>query len=620
MNRRRLVVACAMTIVLLAGLVGVAHAKYRGSDLLGNVLPQSQLPSNSLIDRYPISAYGLDFHIDTGTAGLDVTSWPAVAGQFLVAELFAITAMVMTVMIRVFLWAFSLDLVNGNGRAGSSALEPVTMAMQNLHDGALGHWWIVIGILLAGLWGTYVGLAHRRTSELFAGLARSVVFAVIAMTLLYDPQGTIGAASRAVNQFSQQLLTGASGRRGDPAHAQARIADDLFADRVYRPWQVLEFGGMQTCADWDRKDSDGFPHPVPATDGRADTCRDTHEYAARYLRQPMGSDERKKEYEALKDGEVPSPPDPQFAGWQVSKGDAGAVDAQQEGGTLQRVGMAAVVLTGMWGTIFCLGFLSLAALLVQMLMLALLAVTPIMLVFGMVPGFGHRMFEGWGKALLVAVLLMKPTYAVVLGITLGISSAITLGMSSLGFLMAVIATAAFWWGLIGYRRTLNKHAGGQANARTQQQIERRTEKTRETTTRHAKAAASKVSGSPMMGASTIWAAGRSSFSKDKPAKAAETKPPEHAANGTGPPASSAAQSNGAGASPPSAREPDRWEVSGHATRDYAPPPAAAGATAPDAKPAATKADPAVAPPARTPVSAGRDRSKELRFRPRRRDK
>jgi hypothetical protein len=184
-----------MTIILLAGMVGVAHAKYRGSDLLGNVLPQSQMPGDSLMDKYPIGAYGLDFQIDTGTAGLDVTSWPAVAGQFVIAWGFAITAMIMTLMIRLFLWAFTLDLVNGNGRAGSSALEPVSMAMQNLHNVALGHWWIVIAILLAGMWGTYVGLAHRRTSELFAGLARSVVFAVIAMTLLYDPQGTIGTAS-----------------------------------------------------------------------------------------------------------------------------------------------------------------------------------------------------------------------------------------------------------------------------------------------------------------------------------------------------------------------------------------------------------------------------------------
>jgi hypothetical protein len=78
----------------------------------------------------------------------------------------------------------------------------------------------------------------------------------------------------------------------------------------------------------------------------------------------------------------------------------------------------------------------------------------------MVPGFGHRLFEGWGKALLVAVLLMKPTYALALGITLGISSAITLGMSSLGFLLAFIVTGAFWWGLIGYRKNLHKHAGG----------------------------------------------------------------------------------------------------------------------------------------------------------------
>jgi cytoskeletal protein RodZ len=199
-------------------------------------------------------------------------------------------------------------------------------------------------------------------------------------------------------------------------------------------------------------------------------------------------------------------------------------------------------------------------------------------------------------------------------------------MSSLGFLMAFIATAAFWWGLILYRKTLNKHAGGQANARAQQQISRHTEKATHTTTRHAKSAATKVSGSAMMGASTIWSAGRSGFSKDKPAKAAETNQPAHAQNGTGPSTAQpstaqAASQNGTSASPPSTREPDRWEVSGHATREYAPPPVAATPKAPDApKPVAAKPDPAATPPARTPVSAGRDRSKELRFRPRRRDK
>jgi hypothetical protein len=127
-----------------------------------------------------------------------------------------------------------------------------------------------------------------------------------------------------VNQFSLQLLSGRfEGRRGDPAHAQQRVADDLFKDRVYRPWQVLEFGGMQTCADWDRKDKDGFPHPVPPSNAAADTCRDTAEYAPRYLRQPMGSDERKHEYDALKDGEVPTPPDPQFAGGTSRRGTLG---------------------------------------------------------------------------------------------------------------------------------------------------------------------------------------------------------------------------------------------------------------------------------------------------------
>ena len=49
-----------------------------------------------------------------------------------------------------------------------------------------------------------------------------------------------------------------------------------------------------------------------------------------------GSEERKAEYDALREGQAP-PLDRQFAGYRVDKADAPAVDAQQAGGAFQRL-------------------------------------------------------------------------------------------------------------------------------------------------------------------------------------------------------------------------------------------------------------------------------------------
>ena len=40
------------------------------TDVLGNLSPESLLGDGSLVDRYPLSAYALDFHVDVGVAEL----------------------------------------------------------------------------------------------------------------------------------------------------------------------------------------------------------------------------------------------------------------------------------------------------------------------------------------------------------------------------------------------------------------------------------------------------------------------------------------------------------------------------------------------------------------------
>ena len=160
---------------------------------------------------------------------------------------------------------------------------------------------------------------------------------LIALFFVYQPQQTIGQASTWTNTLSLAFLSGANqGSLDDPQQAKHQVADHLFDTLIYRPWVVLEFGGLSHCVDTDRTDDDGFPRPVSPHDPARDVCRDHLKagrdghggYATRYLNQPPGSDKRKAEYDALREGST-LPTTRQFAGYQVDKADAPAVDIQQ---------------------------------------------------------------------------------------------------------------------------------------------------------------------------------------------------------------------------------------------------------------------------------------------------
>ena len=62
------VLVLALAFVLLAW--PAAGADYRGSDMLGNIGPSSQV-EGGLADKYPLSAYALDYQVDVGVADPD---------------------------------------------------------------------------------------------------------------------------------------------------------------------------------------------------------------------------------------------------------------------------------------------------------------------------------------------------------------------------------------------------------------------------------------------------------------------------------------------------------------------------------------------------------------------
>src|SRR3954471_13499721 len=201
MTRRRVAATFAWTLGLLLVAGPSALAAYRGSDMLGNVGPASQVPGG-LVDRYPLSAYALDYHVDVGVTNPDGV--PPMIAQWAAAQLWNATSFLVNCVIDLFTWAFSLDLLGG----ADGALAPISQAITSLYENVIGQAWMVVAILVAGIWGIWKALVQRRYTETAGALSLSLVCVLIALFFVYQPQHTIGQASSWTNTVSLAFLSG----------------------------------------------------------------------------------------------------------------------------------------------------------------------------------------------------------------------------------------------------------------------------------------------------------------------------------------------------------------------------------------------------------------------------
>ena len=459
--RRRLLVVVLMALALVVLAWPDAIAKDLGTDVLGNISPDpAQSGGGGLVDQYPLSAFSLDYHTQVGITELDGV--PATIAHWAAAQLWSLTSFLVKTVINLFTWAFSLNLLGGDPtRPDDGALGPVAGAISSLYENVIGQAWMVVAVVLAGIWGIWKALVQRRYTESAGALALSVVFVLIALFFVYQPERTIGTASRWTNTMSLAFLSGANrGTVDDPGQAKRQVSDQLFKTLVYDPWVVLEFGGLRHCVDTTHRDSDGYPRPVGPHDPKRDVCRDHVRqgrdghggYAPRFLRYPAGSTERNAEYDALRKGETP-PDDPQFNGYAVDKSDSPAVDIQQEHGAFQRLTLSLVVFASALGAVVLLGFLSLAVILAQVVALVLLGFAPVALVIGIFPRAGHDFFRTWLGKLATAVFI-KALYSLVIAIVVAVAAALASSTSSLGFLFAFGLQGIFFWAIFLYRRQI----------------------------------------------------------------------------------------------------------------------------------------------------------------------
>jgi hypothetical protein len=472
---RAYVVAAALAVVLVL----VAHpGALADSDVFANVGPASQVPGGSLIDAYPLGNYTLDHHfsaVDAGVfSGVDASGVAPTIAWFLASVLWLLTSFLANAAITLFTFAFSLDLLNGGGTGGSGALAPVSEAVRSIYQTMFGEPWLIAAIALTGLWAIWHALVRGRYVETAGALGLSVVYIVIALAFVSQPQATIGEASRWTNAMSGAFLSLSSeGDVTSQSRAKRAAADQLFALLVYEPWVVLQFGGREHCV---RSDDGDDPASVPVRPLARDAGQDAalsrrlarseeiraagkvcvnnrNKYAPRFLKYGPGSDERDEHHDALKEGDTDKAPEQDRRGYRLGPADKPAADAMGQDGQYQRLLLAVVIFGGQLGAIALLGALSVAVILAQVVVLLLLAFAPVALVIGVFPGRGHDFFRSW-LTKLAAFLVRKALYSLILAVLLTVVAAVGDATSSLGWLMGWGLQGAFFWAVLIWRKQL----------------------------------------------------------------------------------------------------------------------------------------------------------------------
>lgn len=467
-------VGLALLLTLLPGTL--AGAEYRGTDMWSNLVPPGP---GGMADKHPLSYFQLDYHVKGVTAsltgGVDTNDADYKIIHVFANVIFTILIFMMRVAISAFDWAFNIDVIGGR----HGALTPIGRATEDLWTTTFMPF-LKTAVLCLGGWFIYK-MVGRRFSEAGVGLLRAVILSAIALAIIFNSGSTFGTASGLANQLSGSIASSTTGANGG-----VDVSDRIFQTFVYKPWVVLQFGGLEHCVDWSRKDSDGFPKQANASTPKGSReCRNNvvaengkGGYAQRFLRYPPGSKARAREYEALSKGKIPEDesqagvedcprgdcsltdserPEPkeieaQFAGYRLDKADAPAADMMQAQGAFQRLGFVFLLGIGILGAIGLLGMICLASLFAQIGFLAVLAALPIAAIAAIFPATHGFVFSlaKWGGRFLIA----KVMYAVLLAIVLGVSAGLMAFGEVMGYLPAFIFQGVLFGGLFLKRRAL----------------------------------------------------------------------------------------------------------------------------------------------------------------------
>ena len=241
--------AVTVTLVLLSLLGTVAHASGLVDDTVN---------ADNLYSKYPLSNYQLDFYVDNSWSWLP-WNWLDGIGKSVQYGLYCITNFVWTISLYlsnatgyVVQQAYKLDFINDMADSIGKSIQ--TLAGVTEHGFSSSGFYVgflLIIILIVGVYTTYTGLLKRETSKaLHAVINFVVVFIVSASFIAYAPNYI-----QKINDFSSDISTASLdlGTKIMLPDSQSKgkdsvdiIRDSLFAIQVEKPWLLLQFGNSDT--------------------------------------------------------------------------------------------------------------------------------------------------------------------------------------------------------------------------------------------------------------------------------------------------------------------------------------------------------------------------------------
>jgi hypothetical protein len=404
----------------------------------------------------PLEHYQFDVHIDTGLLAFSADRF---FQDYLLRPVWMALVWLTHVAVVALEWCFSIDLLGGG------TLGTVTQGLRAMGD-ALTKPWLAPVLAIAAVALLYNGLVRRRVVDTLGQFALLMAMMIGGLWVIADPAGTVGAASRLVNQASLGTLGAAA--TGDPDHPVRSLEDALgalFDVSVTGPWCYLEFGDVGWCRDRSRLDPSlvAAAHEIVARD-RADASSPAERRQAEveageiarartngelFLALPSNGPRRNS---INADASSPS-----LLRALCGSDDDNACSAdtgpqaefRTEKGTGARIGGLLLIVIGAAGMLALVGFICLRLIGSALLALLYLLIAPVAVLAPALGDGGRDTFRRWSLRLLGAVLA-KLVYSVFLGVVL-LMVRVLASLGSLGWWTQWLLIAIFWWLVFNHR-------------------------------------------------------------------------------------------------------------------------------------------------------------------------
>ncbi|SFG93765.1 CD3337/EF1877 family mobilome membrane protein [Sporolactobacillus nakayamae] len=248
-KRRKIFMAVLLVTVgslLFFALLGtIAHAAGLVDDTVS---------AQNAYSKYPLGNYQLDFYVDNSWDWLP-WNWTDGIGKQVMYGLYAITNFIWTLSLYLsnatgylVQEAYSLDFVSKTANAIGKNMQTLAgISPSGFHSSGFYPGFLLIFILILGIYVAYVGLIKRETTKVIHAVMNFlVVFLLSASFIAYAPDyiGKINGFSADISKASLSLGTKMvmphSGSHGQDS--AALIRDNLFSIQVQQPWLLLQYG------------------------------------------------------------------------------------------------------------------------------------------------------------------------------------------------------------------------------------------------------------------------------------------------------------------------------------------------------------------------------------------